>query len=136
KAMIQLLERADPVPSAAAVIELGLQHEQQHQELLVTDLKYNLGANPLRPAYCARSREARVAAPHTFVAFDGGLVEIGHAVSGFAFDNEMPRHRVALTPYELGSRLVTNAEYLQFIEAGGYRRADLWLSDGWRTARE
>ena len=136
KAMIQLLERAGAVPPAATVIELGLQHEQQHQELLVTDLKYNLGANPLRPAYRRLSRESRAAAPHAFVAFEGGLVEIGHAGSGFAFDNEMPRHRVALAPYELGSRLVTNAEYRQFIEAGGYRRPDLWLSDGWRAARE
>ena len=136
KAMIQLLERAGAVPPAATVIELGLQHEQQHQELLVTDLKYNLGANPLRPAYRRLSRESRAAAPHAFIAFEGGLVEIGHAGSGFAFDNEMPRHRVALAPYEFGSRLVTNTEYLQFIEAGGYRRPDLWLSDGWRAARE
>jgi len=136
KAMIQLLERAGAVPPAATVIELGLQHEQQHQELLVTDLKYNLGANPLRPAYRRLSRESRAAAPHAFVAFEGGLVEIGHAGSGFAFDNEIPRHRVVLAPYEFGSRLVTNTEYLQFIEAGGYRRPDLWLSDGWRAARE
>ena len=136
KAMIQLLERAGAVPPAATVIELGLQHEQQHQELLVTDLKYNLGANPLRPAYRRLSRESRAAAPHGFAAFEGGLVEIGHAGSGFAFDNEIPRHRVVLAPYEFGSRLVTNTEYLQFIEAGGYRRPDLWLSDGWRAARE
>jgi len=136
KAMTAVLERADHPADLAAVVELGLHHEQQHQELLVTDLKYNLGANPLRPAYHRRSRPRRVAPPHSFVAFDADVVEIGHAGPGFAFDNERPRHRVALAPYSLGSRLVTNAEYLEFIEAGGYRQPDLWLSDGWRTVRE
>src|SRR5207247_1174554 len=82
------------------------------------DLKYNLGANALRPAYRRLSRESRAAAPYAFVAFEGGRVEIGHAGPGFAFDNEMPRHRVALAPYEFGSRLVTNTEYLQFIDGG------------------
>jgi formylglycine-generating enzyme required for sulfatase activity len=108
------------------VIELGLHHEQQHQELLVTDLKANLAANPLRPAY--RPAPARPCAaappPHALVAVAGGLVEIGHAGPGFAFDNERPRHRAALAPYALGSRLVTNAEYLEFVEAGGVRRPD------------
>jgi ergothioneine biosynthesis protein EgtB len=118
------------------VIELGLHHEQQHQELLVTDLKYNLGANPLRPAYRQRSRPRRDAMPHTFVAFEGGVVAIGHAGTDFAFDNERPRHRVALAPYALGSRLVTNAEYVEFVDAGGYRQPDLWLSEGWRIVRE
>jgi ergothioneine biosynthesis protein EgtB len=137
KAMTGLLEPPDDGGLVAAVIELGLQHEQQHQELLVTDLKYNLGANPLRPAYRPRSRPPRQAAtPHSFVAFEAGVVEIGHAGPDFAFDNERPRHRIALAPYALGSRLVTNAEYLEFIDAGGYQRPDLWLSEGWRIARE
>jgi ergothioneine biosynthesis protein EgtB len=138
KAMQAVLEGANGVlpASGAAAIELGLHHEQQHQELLVTDLKYNLGANPLRPAYRALARRRRAAAPHSLVAFEGGIVEIGHAAASFAFDNERPRHRVLLGPYALGSRLVTNAEYLEFVEAGGYRRPDLWLSDGWRAARE
>jgi ergothioneine biosynthesis protein EgtB len=136
KAMTALLEHAGNLGPAASVIELGLHHEQQHQELLVTDLKYNLGANPLRPAYRIRSRSRRAAAAHTFVAFEAGVVEIGHAGAEFAFDNERPRHRVALESYALGSRLVSNAEYLEFVEAGGYRRPDLWLSDGWRIARE
>ena len=138
KAMTALLERMTDAggAAAAAVIDLGLQHEQQHQELLVTDLKYNLAANPLRPAYRSLSRARATAPPHSYVAFDGGVVEIGHAGSGFAFDNESPRHRVALAPYALGSRLVTNTEYLEFVEAGGYRRPDLWLSDGWRMACE
>src|SRR5262249_5504159 len=136
KAMTALLERDDAPGPHADVIELGLHHEQQHQELLVTDLKYNLGANPLRPTYRSGPRPRGNAPPHSFVAFEGGVVEIGHAGTEFAFDNERPRHRVALAPYALGSRLVTNAEYLQFVEAGGYRQPDLWLSDGWRTVRE
>jgi ergothioneine biosynthesis protein EgtB len=136
KAMAALLDDDRRLGDIAAVIELGLQHEQQHQELLVTDLKYNLGANPLRPPYRARVRMAAAAPPFAFVACGGGLVEIGHAGPGFAFDNERPRHRVFLAPYALGARLVTNGEYLEFVEAGGYRRPDLWLSDGWRTARD
>ena len=136
KAMMALLEDGNGVVTVGPVIELGLHHEQQHQELLVTDLKYNLGANPLRPAYHTLARPRRAAAPHTFVDFEGGVVEIGHGSADFAFDNERPRHRVALAPYTLGSRLITNAEYLEFVEAGGYRRPDLWLSDGWRTVRE
>jgi ergothioneine biosynthesis protein EgtB len=136
KAITALLERAADLGPVAEVIELGLHHEQQHQELLVTDLKYNLGANPLRPAYRHRSRPRRDAMPHTFVAFEGGVVAIGHAGTDFAFDNERPRHRVALAPYAVGSRLVTNAEYLEFVDAGGYRQPDLWLSEGWRIVRE
>jgi ergothioneine biosynthesis protein EgtB len=136
KTMAAVREGADHPADLAAIVELGLHHEQQHQELLVTDLKYNLGANPLRPAYHHRSRARCVAPPHSFIAFDGGGVEIGHAGPGFAFDNERPRHRVALGSYALGSRLVTNAEYLQFVEAGGYRQPDLWLLDGWRTVHE
>src|SRR5262249_37462977 len=92
KAMAALFERADDLGPLAAVIELGLHHEQQHQELLVTDLKYNLGANPLRPPYRDRSRPGGAAAPHTFVAFEAGAVEIGHSGDAFAFDNERPRH--------------------------------------------
>jgi ergothioneine biosynthesis protein EgtB len=136
KAMTTLLEHADRLGPATPVIELGLHHEQQHQELLVTDLKHNFGVNPLQPAYRARSRPRRAAAPHSLVAFEAGVVEIGHAGTDFAFDNERPRHRVALAPYALGSHLVTNAEYLEFIDAGGYQRPDLWLSEGWRIARE
>ena len=137
KAMAALLERDGAAAGRLdAVIELGLHHEQQHQELLVTDLKYNLAANPLRPAYRSLRRPHRTPPAASFVAFDGGVIDIGHAGAGFAFDNETPRHRVALTPYALGSRPVTNAEYVQFVDDGGYRRPDLWLSDGWRTVRE
>ena len=139
KAIRTLLEgEPDGADAAAAIIELGLHHEQQHQELLVTDLKYNLSVNPLCPVY---DRSAGTALsidvpPLERVRLPGGDVEIGHDGAGFAFDNERPRHRVLLAPYALGSRLVTNGEYFEFIADGGYERPDLWLSDGWRTAQE
>ncbi len=117
-----------------ARVELGLHHEQQHQELLLTDVKYNLGNNPLFPPYRADLHEA--GAPDqpleqlTFSDFDGGVVRVG-AGPGFSFDNERPRHQVLLQPYALADRLITNAEYRQFIEDGGYREPQLWLADGW-----
>ncbi len=115
---------------------LGLHHEQQHQELIVTDLKNNLGTNPLYPAYAERRTPRTVGGTppeHRFIELPGGLIEIGAAPARgeFAFDNEQPRHRVYLQPYELGSRLVTNGEYREFISDGGYRRPELWLSEGW-----
>jgi ergothioneine biosynthesis protein EgtB len=118
-----------------ALLELGLQHEQQHQELLITDLKHGFSRNPLFPRYC----EAVAGNPPRginleWVAFSGGLVEIGHRGGGFCFDNELPRHRVYLHPYSLASRLVTVSEYMDFINDRGYHRPELWLSDGW-TAR-
>jgi ergothioneine biosynthesis protein EgtB len=125
-------------PEIAARVALGCQHEEQHQELFLTDIKYNLWVNPLRPAY----REDLPAAPSQggeafkWIEQPGGIQEIGHAGAGFAFDNESPRHRVLLPAYALASRLVTNGEYLAFIEAGGYRRPELWFSDGWRAAQE
>lgn len=135
KAMLALLEHlAKPL---VPVVELGLNHEQQHQELILTDLKYNLAVNPLRPAYHAPPRtDASPPAPLHFLGFEGGLTEIGFAGPGFAFDNERPRHRVYLRPFRLASRPVTNGEYLEFVEAGGYRRWDLWLAEGWRVAHE
>jgi ergothioneine biosynthesis protein EgtB len=139
KAMLALLEgeqnRDDGV---AAVIELGLHHEQQHQELLVTDLKYNLSVNPLRPAYDASATaNERGGAPEIDrVRLAGGIIEVGTDGAGFCFDNERPRHRVLLAPYELGSRCVTNGEYLEFIADRGYEQPELWLSDGWRTVQE
>ena len=115
-------------------VALGLHHEQQHQELLVTDLKYNLGNNPLLPAYREDLQDAPGAsgksAPMSFVEHRGGLAEIG-AVEGFCFDNEQPRHPVLLQPFSLADRLVTNGEYLEFVLDGGYRNPDLWLSEGW-----
>jgi ergothioneine biosynthesis protein EgtB len=123
--------------SAAAVIELGLNHEQQHQELIVTDLKYTLAQNPLRPAY--RPDVAAVpcdgSLPMAWLEFPGGLDWIGHDGVGFCFDNEEPRHKVYLEGFELASRPVTNEEYLAFMADGGYRRPELWLSDGWNIAK-
>ncbi|WP_026610425.1 ergothioneine biosynthesis protein EgtB [Methylocaldum szegediense] len=121
----------------AARLALGLNHEQQHQELLLTDIKYNFGINPLRPAYSTvKHPKTRSAPALEWLDYDGGLKEIGHSGSGFAYDNETPRHKVYLRDYRLASRLVTNGEFLEFIEAGGYRRADLWLSDGWATLKQ
>jgi ergothioneine biosynthesis protein EgtB len=114
------------------LVELGLQHEQQHQELILTDVKHLLAHNPLAPAYLD-TPPAQDGAPEplAWIDFAGGLAEIGHAGHGFAFDNESPRHRVHLEPFALASRLVTNGEYLEFIDAGGYRDPSLWLSEGW-----
>ena len=109
------------------------QHEQQHQELILTDVLHLLSRNPLKPAY-ARARgaeECAAAPPPEWIAFAGGVVEIGHAGAGFAFDNETPRHRQYLDAFALASRPVTNAEYAAFVADGGYRRPELWLSDGW-----
>lgn len=119
------------------LVELGLQHEQQHQELLAMDVKYNFAQNPLAPVYEARALPSVPApAPMRYDAFDGALVKIGHEGGGFAFDNESPRHRRFVEPFALADRLVTNGEYKQFIDDGGYRRPELWLSDGLSWARE
>lgn len=126
-----LLERTD-LPAAAALIELGLQHEQQHQELIVTDLKHLLSRNPLQPAYREGGWQSGPAAPGMeWLSFEAGVVAVGHHGGGFAFDNEGPRHRQFVEAYALASRLVTNGEYAQFIADGGYRRPELWLSEGW-----
>lgn len=117
------------------LIELGLHHEMQHQELILTDLKHHLSRNPLLPAYTAhRDDAATEPSAMAFRDFPGGLAEIGHAGNSFAFDNETPRHRVWLEPFALATRLVSNGEYLSFIEDGGYARPELWLSDGWACA--
>jgi ergothioneine biosynthesis protein EgtB len=119
----------------AGLLELGLQHEQQHQELILTDLKHLLAQNPLAPSYLDPPLGESCAPGLTsWIDYPGGLAEIGHAGRGFAFDNESPRHRVYLAPFALGSRLVTNGDYLEFVEAGGYRDPSLWLSEGWDRA--
>jgi ergothioneine biosynthesis protein EgtB len=134
--MTALLARAELPPQLLAVTELGLHHEQQHQELILTDIKHLFAANPLCPAYLPPFRDAPPAAPALhWRHYEEGLCWIGHDGRGFAFDNESPRHRVVVRGFELASRLVTNAEYLEFMEAGGYARPDLWLSDGWATVQ-
>jgi ergothioneine biosynthesis protein EgtB len=116
---------------------LGLNHEQQHQELLLTDIKYNFAFNPLRPIYRPASEPVRRPAPApAWLDYPGGLREIGHAGAGFAYDNETPRHRIYLQPYRLASRLITNGEFLAFIAAEGYRRPEFWLADGWATVQQ
>jgi ergothioneine biosynthesis protein EgtB len=127
-----------PGDAAATLSELGINHEEQHQELLLTDILSLFAANPLRPAYRApqpRAEAVSAAADPHWVAFDGGIRAIGHAGGGFAYDNEGPRHEVLLRPYKLASRCVTNGDWLTFIEAGGYREPLLWLADGWATVK-
>ena len=133
-AMLRLL---DNLPDAAAgLVELGLQHEQQHQELLLTDMLHAFAQNPLAPAVLPDWREPEAAVGATrLVACDGGMVQIGHRGDGFCFDNETPVHSVYLQPYRLASRLVRNSEWLAFIADGGYRTATLWMSDGWACAQ-
>src|SRR5205823_4777663 len=119
---------------AAPLLELGLHHEQQHQELILMDIKHVFSVNPLLPAYQAPRPQARApAAPLGWVDCAGGLIEIGHLGSAFAFDNESPRHKVWLEPFRLAARPVSCGEYLSFIEDGGYKRPEFWLSDGWAT---
>jgi ergothioneine biosynthesis protein EgtB len=121
---------------AARIVELGLHHEQQHQELLVMDVKHVFWTNPMRPAYRPRSAAAPSPVPELrWHAVPEGVYRIGHEGAGFAFDNESPAHRVFLDAFRLASRLVTNGEYLAFVEDGGYRRPDLWLSAGWATVQ-
>ncbi len=132
--VLRLLEQGASV-EALERIELGMHHEQQHQELIATDIKHAFWSNPLQPVYSfeplrvngmsdARSR---------WLPYGGGLVDMGHDGDGFAFDNELSRHRVYLEPFRIASKLVTCAEYLEFMRDGGYRRPELWLSDGWDT---
>jgi ergothioneine biosynthesis protein EgtB len=120
----------------AALIELGLNHEQQHQELILTDVKHLLSRNPLLPAYRpVRVSHGATAAELRFTAFPEGIRQIGHEGGGFAFDNETPRHRVYLRGFALADRLVTNREYQAFMADGGYERPELWLAEGWDASR-
>jgi ergothioneine biosynthesis protein EgtB len=118
--------------AARPLLELGLNHEEQHQELILMDIKHALSLNPLQPAYGAPlPLERHPTQPMSYLAVEGGIHEIGHDGDGFAFDNEGPRHKVYLAPFRLASRLVSSGEYLAFIEDGGYRRPEMWLSEGW-----
>ncbi len=132
--MAELLR--NPPAEAWPLIELGLQHEEQHQELLLTDILHAFSGNPLRPAYDPDWREP-AGATGAARSLEGpeGVVEIGHAGDGFAFDNELPRHRSYLAPFRIADRLVRNGEWLAFIEAGGYRDPLLWMSDGWAACQ-
>jgi ergothioneine biosynthesis protein EgtB len=120
------------------ILTLGCHHEQQHQELILTDIKYNFACNPLRPAYRDAPEPVSPDPPGeaSWVPVDGGLYEIGASGGGFAFDNECPRHSTFLSPFALASRTVTNGEYREFIDDGGYRRPDLWLDLGYAAVAE
>jgi ergothioneine biosynthesis protein EgtB len=136
-AMASLMQD-DLTPAVAELIELGCHHEQQHQELLLTDILHLFAQNPLRPAYKDPGPIAvgeTDSSPAGYRAFDGGVVMIGHDGAGFAFDCEGPRHRALIEPYELADRLVTNAEWMEFIADGGYRTPLIWLSAGWATVQ-
>ena len=125
--------------AAAPLVELGLNHEEQHQELILTDILHALSCNPLLPAYqpahAPGLRLATAAAESQWIDMPGGTVQVGHGGEGFAFDNETPRHPVLLAPYRIADRLVTCGEYAQFIADGGYERPALWLSDGWAAVQ-
>jgi ergothioneine biosynthesis protein EgtB len=140
-AMLRLIERAGAAVwcEAAPRLELGINHEQQHQELILMDIKHLFSVNPLLPAYQAPRPYAlpSTAVPGPgWVEFAGGLREIGHAGPGFAFDNEGPRHKVSLDPFRLRTHPVSCGEYREFITDGGYRRAEFWLSDGWAIVQQ
>jgi ergothioneine biosynthesis protein EgtB len=141
--MERLLERSsahEVEDEALRRIELGANHEEQHQELLLTDILNAFFTNPLKPRYREPgnegTREQEKTLPLEFTEFEGGLREAGHTGDGFCFDNEMPRHRVWLEPYALANRLVTCGEFAEFIADGGYRRPELWLSAGWDAVKQ
>ncbi len=126
----------DMPPALASLIELGLHHEQQHQELLLTDIKHAFWSNPTRPSYCVEAApSAAVAASLGWLDVPGGIHEIGHAGGGFCFDNEQPAHRALLQPCAIADRPVSVGEYLAFMADGGYQRPEFWLSDGWATVQ-
>ena len=128
-AILALLDQTSD--EARTLIELGLNHEQQHQELILTDIKHALWSSPLRPEPIPGEPPHPSPSPLTWTEIEGGVHLVGREGSGFAFDNESPRHEVLLRAFRIASRSVTNAEYLEFMQDGGYRRPDLWLSDGW-----
>jgi ergothioneine biosynthesis protein EgtB len=135
--MLSFLEKADDTTwsNIESLVDLGIHHEQQHQELLYMDIKSILALNPIKPVYRKRNPELdlnKSPIPSLrFIGFEGGITEIGHSGSGFGFDNEFPRHKVLLQDYSIANRLVTIGEYLEFMKDGGYTNPLLWLSDGW-----
>ena len=135
--LLALLDAGDLDAAALDVIELGVHHEQQHQELILTDVKHLFFQNRLQPVYAAPLPTASQSSPSlAWTEFSGGLHLIGHGGGGFAFDNETPRHRVVVEPHRLANRLVSAGEYLEFMRDGGYGKPALWLSDGWTAVCE
>ncbi|MGH8221195.1 MAG: ergothioneine biosynthesis protein EgtB [Steroidobacteraceae bacterium] len=130
--MSRLLERREESEALWRVVTLGLHHEQQHQELLLTDIKHAFARNPLHPPYVApRAAPRRESPTLAFLELEGGLVEIGHAGRGFCFDNELPQHRAWIAPFRIANRLITNEEFCGFVASGGYSSPQHWLSEGW-----
>ena len=134
---IQKLTGQNVETSLRELLEIGINHEQQHQELLLTDIKYILGHNPLLPVYSENITEHTIASSrNTWLSQPGGIYEIGHQGDGFCFDNELGRHKVYLEPYEISANLVTNKEFIAFIKDGGYTRFDLWHAAGWDWVKQ
>ena len=135
---VQRLLQQNGEPEIRQLVTLGLHHEQQHQELMLTDIKHVFSCNPLLPAVNDSLRSPPRGHPpeHHFIPRPGAVVEIGAAGPGFCFDNETPRHRTLLRDHGIGSRLITNGEFLEFIRAGGYAEPGLWLSDGWAAVQK
>jgi len=127
-----LIDRNDLSEKELYITELGINHEQQHQELILTDIKHVLSCNPLYPNYlpCINTPEIS-AEPYNWKSFDEGVYEMGYQSNGFSYDNETPKHKIYLQAFQLASRLITNSEFIEFIEAGGYENPLLWLSEGW-----
>jgi ergothioneine biosynthesis protein EgtB len=125
----------DPKGEIARLVEIGINHEQQHQELLLTDILALFAQNPLRPAYreAAAPAQGNAAPSLSYIGFEGGIREAGHSGDGFHWDNEAPRHEVLIHPFRLTDRLVSNGDWLEFMREGGYGNAALWLADGWTT---
>jgi ergothioneine biosynthesis protein EgtB len=137
-AVVALLEARGDDEELRGRIVLGLNHEQQHQELLLTDIKHVLSANPLQPAMNAALEVPTAEAPGEYAYREGasGLQRVGAEAGGFCFDNETPRHEALLQPHRIGTRLVTNGEYLEFVRDGGYGKPELWLADGWAAVNQ
>jgi len=139
---IEKLFDTDADPEALRRIVLGANHEEQHQELLLTDILSAFFTNPLRPAYLDAAKNKRDASTASrrpaleFESYEGGLLEFGHNSEGFCFDNELPKHKVWLEPYSLSKRLITCGEFTEFIADGGYKKSELWLSAGWDAVKE
>ncbi|WP_282162603.1 ergothioneine biosynthesis protein EgtB [Ulvibacterium marinum] len=129
---IKILFEENQSPQLYSLLEIGIHHEKQHQELLLTDIKYILGNNPLLPVYSAHLEEHKTEV-HTkeWIPIEEGIYEIGHNTNDFCYDNELGRHKVYLHPYQISNVLTTNSEYLEFIEAGGYKKFNLWHAEGW-----
>lgn len=136
--VVHLIEHAgEEFEEWAHIVEIGLNHEQQHQELLMTDLKYMFSQNPLNPAYKKVERPKIKSIPAVeWIGFEEGVYKIGHRGDGFGYDNEFPRHKVYIHDFELGNRLVTNGEYLEFMNSGAYKEPKWWLDEGFSTIRD